>query len=95
MKDSLVYRFKFYFDDGTSRLSSCKSENVLGLFLDFEGLMDMDTYKSFDKKKLNEEQILLLAKECYPNLYAFRNKKIIKIEIINTETNEIIDKITC
>lgn len=95
MKKSLFYRFKFYFDDGISKLSDCKSENVLGLFLDFEGLMDMDTYKSFDKKKLNEEQILLLAKECYPNLYAFRNKKIIKIEIINTETNEIIDKITC
>jgi len=95
MKNNLVYRFKFYFDDGTFKLSDCKSKDTLGLFLDFEGLMDMDAYKSFDKKKLNEQQILILAKECYPNLYSFRDKKIVKMEIVNTETNEIIETITC
>ena len=91
----LIYRFKFYFADGTSKLSNCKSKNVENLYYDLEGILDVDTYKSLCKSELTTHQLLLLASKSYPSLYAFRNKKIIKIEIINTENNEIIDSINC
>lgn len=91
----MIYRFKFYFDDGTFKLSSCKSKNVENLYYDLNGILDIDIYNSLCKSELTTHQLLLLASKSYPNLYAFKNKRIIKIEIVNTENNEIIDSIDC
>lgn len=83
-----MYRYRFYFKDGTSEISNCKAKNPTSLFYDFDGLMDYDEYYSLTSENTNIKRTLELAFECYKKLY---EKEYYRIEIINDETLEIID----
>ena len=84
------YRFKIYFKDGTVKISGAKSKTAEGLYFDFDGLMDWDEFYKLDEKNMTTKKELELAFEVYKNLY---KKEYYRIEIINDETNEIIDYI--
>lgn len=84
-----VYAFKFCFDDGTNLIGSAKFERPEQLYDDFDGLMDWDEYDALSEKKLSTHEILEMAM----TLYDYLEKSYHRIEIINTDTGEIVDYI--
>lgn len=84
------YRFKIYFNDGTVELSGGRGKTPTCLYNDFDGLMDWDEFDNLSKKNMTTKKELELAFKVYKNLY---KKEYYRIEIINDETNEIIDYI--
>lgn len=84
-----MYRFKYYFKDGTSKISGCYGVRPTVLFNDFDGLMDWDEYESLEEKDMTTTKILSMAMNVYKGFL----KDFYKIEIINDETEEIIDYI--
>lgn len=85
----LVYRYKFYYNDGSTELSGARSSNPNNLWFDFDGLMDWDEYDKLLEKNLTTKEILEMAMKVYRTVY----KDYYRIEIVNDETNEIIDYI--
>ena len=47
-----MYRFKFYYKDGTNSLSGGRAVRPTALYNDFDGLLDWDEFES-----LNEEDM--------------------------------------
>ena len=84
-----MFRFKFYFKDGTTKLSDGGGKRPTLLFNDFDGLMDWDEFDNLTETDMTTHKILEMAMKNYkgflPDFY--------KIEIVNDETNEIIDSI--
>ena len=87
--DNCIYRFKFYYSDGNTKLSDIRTEKPEELYNDFDGLIDWDEFDSFIERKVTTKEILETAVKAYkgflPDFY--------KIEIINDKTNEIVDYI--
>ena len=87
--DKDTYRFKFYYNDGTTGLSGGYSTYPAALYNDFDGLLDWEEFNSLSEKNMTTKKILELAVRAYkgfePDFY--------RIEIINDKTNEIIDYI--
>ncbi len=87
--DNCIYRFKFYYNDGNTKLSDIRAEKPEELYNDFDGLIDWDEFDSFIERKVTTKEILETAVRAYkgflPDFY--------KIEIINDKTNEIVDYI--
>lgn len=87
--DNCIYRFKFYYSDGNTKLSDIRTEKPEELYNDFDGLIDWDEFDSFIERKVTTKEILETAVRAYkgflPDFY--------KIEIINDKTNEIVDYI--
>ena len=87
--DNGNYRFKYYYNDGTSEISGCYGKKPELMYNDFDGLMDWDEYYALADKNLSTHEILGLAMKVYkgflPDFY--------RIEIINDKTNEIVDYI--
>ena len=87
--DEDTYRFKFYYNDGTTGLSGGYSTYPAALYNDFDGLLDWEEFNSLSEKNMTTKKILELAVRAYkgfePDFY--------RIEIINDKTNEIIDYI--
>ena len=86
--DNLVYRFKFYFNDGSTKYSGFKAKEPLILYHAFEGFTSYDKYLTFAEIKPSLEQILQLAKDIFPKVDDYKN--IYKIEIVNTANNEVL-----
>ena len=84
-----MYRFKYYYKDGTSELSGGRGNTPESMYNDFDGLMDWDEYESLSEKNLSTHEILELAMEVYKGFL----KDFYRIEIVNDETNEIVDYI--
>ena len=84
-----MYQFKFYHTDGTISQTYLKCSKPEELYFDFDGLMDWDEYYSLYNKKLSVHEVLEYAFKVYKGFV----KDYYKIEIINDETNEIIDYI--
>lgn len=82
-----MYRFKYYFKDGTMELSDSKGKRATLLYNDFDGLMDWDEFYKLDEKNMTTEKILEMAMVVYKGFL----KDFYRIEIINDETNEIVD----
>ena len=84
-----MFRFKYYYKDGTTDLSDCQTDKPEELYNDFDGLIEWNEYDSLFKRKSTTKEILEIALRAYkdflPDFY--------KIEIINDETNEVIDSI--
>lgn len=87
--NNCIYKFKYYYNDGTNETSSMATPKPEQLYSDFDGLMDWDEYDALDDKNLSTHEVLELAMKVYkgflPDFY--------RIEIINTKTNEIVDYI--
>lgn len=84
-----MYRFKFYYKDGTNESSSIGLENPENLYYDFDGLIDWNEYYSFDELKPTIHEVLEVAMSAYKGFY----KDFYRIEIINDENDEVIDYI--
>lgn len=83
-----MYRFKYYYKDGTTKLSGGGQRPEM-MFYDFDGLMDWDEYESLSEKNLTTHEILELAMQLYKGFL----KDFYRIEIVNDETNEVVDYI--
>ncbi len=87
--DNCIYKFKYYYNDGTTETSSMATPKPEQLYNDFDGLMDWDDYYALDEKKLSTHEVLELAMKVYkgflPDFY--------RIEIINDKSNKIVDYI--
>ena len=84
-----MFRFKYYYKDGKTEISGARSKTPEGLYNDFDGLMDWDEFDNLSEKDMTTHKVLEMAMKNYkgflPDFY--------RIEIINDETNEIIDYI--
>ena len=83
-----MYRFKYYYKDGTTKLSGGGKKPEM-MFYDFDGLMDWNEYESLREKNLTTQEILELAMQVYKGFL----KDFYRIEIVNDETNEVVDYI--
>lgn len=84
-----MYRFKIYYNDGTTEIRNCTASKPEYLYNDFDGLMDWDEFYSLCEKNLNTQDILKIASKVYQGFL----KAFYKIEIINNQTLKIIDSI--
>ena len=84
-----MYRFKYFYKDGTNEISDCYGKKPELMYNDFDGLMDWDEFNNLHYKNLSVHEILELAMKVYkgflPDFY--------RIEIINDENDEIVDYI--
>ena len=85
----MAYRYRYFFKDGTTKISGCHGEKATDMYNDFDGLMDWDELYSLSEKNLTTKDILKLAMKVYKGFL----KDFYRIEIINDETNEIVDYI--
>lgn len=88
-KEHLIYRYRFWYKNDNIKLSDARSSSPNNLWFDFEGLMFSEEYDKLFDKNLTTKDILKIAMKVYRNIY----KDYSKIEIINDETNEVIDYI--
>lgn len=84
-----MYRFKFYFKDGTTQLSGGRGTRPTTLYNDFDGLMDWDEFDSLNEEDMTTHKILEIAMEVYKGFYP----EYYRIEIINDENNDVVDYI--
>ena len=84
-----MYRFKYYYKDGTSELSGVWSKTPERLFNDFDGLMDWEEFNNLYEKDMTARKVLELAMQVYKGSL----KDFYRIEIFNDETNEVVDYI--
>lgn len=56
----MYYRFKIYFKDGTTDLSSGKGKRPTILYNDFDGLMDWDEFENLNENNITTQQELNL-----------------------------------
>ena len=87
--DNDTYRFKFYYNDGTSGLSGGYATRPTALYFDFDGLLDWDEFDSLSEKNMTTKKLLKLAVRAYKGF----ETDFHRIEIINDKTNEIVDYI--
>ena len=87
--DNDTYRFKFYYNDGTSGLSGGYATRPTALYFDFDGLLDWDEFDSLSEKNMTTKKLLKLAVRAYKGF----EPDFHRIEIINDKTNEIVDYI--
>ncbi len=84
-----VYTFKFYYEDGTTEISSIRVKNPVELYNDFDGLIDWDEYDNLSAEKLTVHEVLEISMRAYKGfLHDFY-----RIEIVNVKTGEIVDYI--
>ncbi len=84
-----MYRFKYYYKDGTTEISSLNMDAPEELYEDFDGLIEWEELYSFDLNKPTVHEVLEVAMRAYKDLL----KDFYRIEIINDETNEVVDYI--
>lgn len=83
-----MYSFKVYYNDGTISYVGGSGIRPTLLFNDFDGLMHSSEFDKLDEKDLTNKKILELAFDLYKKIL---EKSYYKIEIVNKDTNEVID----
>lgn len=87
--DNCIYRFKYYYNNGTNDTSSMATPTPEDLWSDFDGLIDWDEYDNFFGRNVTTREVLETAVRAYkdflPDFY--------RIEIINDKTKEVVDYI--
>ena len=84
-----MYRFKFYYNDGSTKLSNGRAVRPTALYNDFDGLLDWDIFDSLEEKNMTTRKILELAVQAYTGFIP----EFKRIEIINDENDEVVDYI--
>ena len=87
--DDDTYKFKFYYNDGTSGLSGGYATRPTALYNDFDGLLDWDEFDNLSEVDMTTKKLLKLAVRAYKGFEPDFNR----IEIINDKTNEVVDYI--
>ena len=84
----LKYSFKFYYEDGSSKVAGGKSSKPEYLKYDFDGTISWEEYDRIaDDKTITAQDVVNMAKEFFNR---WDNGKITKVEIIDIETKEVI-----
>ena len=84
----IKYSFKLHFKDGTSKLAGGKSNLPENLKYDFDGMVSWEEYNRIaDDKTITGQDVVNMAKKFYN---AFEEGNIIKVEIIDLHTNEVV-----
>ena len=84
----LEFAFKFYYDDVSSKVAGGKSSKPENLKFGFDGTISWEEYDRIaDNPNIAVQEVANMAKEFFNKT---ENNKIIKVEIINIETNEVI-----
>lgn len=84
----MFYSFKFYYSNGTTRKSAGKATKPEALYNDFDGLMDWDEFDKLNDKTMDStEKVLMIAKDIFKKL----EKNLTRIEIVEVETEKIVD----
>ncbi len=89
-KRNLAFTFRAFYSDGNAELFGCRAANPTDLVFDFDGLMPFDEYYNYIDSKPSTHNILEKAL----NLYNHDKNPILRMEIINVFTNEVVDFIT-
>lgn len=84
-----MYRFKFYYKDGTNSLRGGRAVRPTALYNDFDGLIDWDEFENLNEKDMTTKRILELAVRAYKEFIPEFNR----IEIIDDTSNDVIDYI--
>ncbi len=84
-----MYRYKYYYKDGTEEISGCWGKTPTSMYNDFDGLMDWDDFYALEEKDMTTKKILEMAMVLYKGFL----KDFYRIEIINDETGEVVDYI--
>ena len=83
------YKFKKYYKDGTIELNGGRASKPEYLYGEFDGMVTWEEYDNIAKSNLTTKELLKIALKVFN-----KTSKIIKrIEIVNIETNEIIEYI--
>lgn len=88
--NKLPYRFKFYYKNGTTELGGGAAESPISLYNDFDGLMDWDEFYNLSSKNLTTKEILEMAMKLYKGYI----DDYYRIDIVNTESGEIVDSVS-
>ena len=83
----LKFSFKLCFKNGSTKVLGGKASKPEHLKYDFDGLLSWEDYYSFSNKERSCKEVVNLAHKLYSNVY---DDQILKIEIINIETDETI-----
>ena len=84
-----MYRFKYYYKDGTVEISGGSGVRPTTLYNDFDGLMDWDEFDNLKEENMTTSEILKMAMKVYKGFLPDYSR----IEIINDESGEIVDYI--
>lgn len=84
-----MYRFKYYYKDGSTKLSDIKTKKPEKLYNDFDGLIEWDDLYAFDNRPVTTKEVLETAVKAYKGFLP----DFCRIEIINDETNDVVDYI--
>ena len=85
-----MYQFKFYYKDGTAEYVGGKGKDPTSLYNDFDGLLEWDEFYKLREEDMTTQKILTMAFDLYKT---FLKKDYYRIEIVNLETNTIVDYI--
>lgn len=83
------YQFRKYYEDGTIECNGGRASKPEYLYGEFDGLIDWEEYDNIATSNLTANELLKIALKVFNK----KSKKIKKIEIVNIETNEIVDYI--
>lgn len=92
MKKGLIYAFKFFYDDGSIELAGGRSSKPEFLYGSLDGLVSWNEYDKIATSNLSVHELLTYAAGVFKNKW---KKSFYRIEIVNTETNEVIDFVDC
>lgn len=91
-KEIMMYRFKYYYKDGSTEISLGYATKPEYLYNDFDGFMDSDDFYSLSEKNLTTKDILKMTFEIYKNFRDFK-KEFYRLEIIEDPTGRVIDSL--
>lgn len=81
------FSFKAYYKNGTTKILGGKANKPENLKYGFDGMVSWKEYNKISSTELSADEIVNIAKRLYNEKC---NNEIVKIEIINTLTNEVI-----
>lgn len=82
------FSFKLYFRDKSTKILKGKASSPENLKYDFDGLISWEEYDRISNMDLTAKEVLEHAERIYNKKY---NNQIVRIEVLNIVTNEIID----
>lgn len=86
----LPYKFKKYYKDGTISLNGGSASKPEYMYCEFDGVVSWDEYDKIATSNLSTHEILQIAIKGF-NKFTKAENPIIRMEIVNIQTNEIID----
>ena len=85
-----LYKFKRYYKDGTVELSGGKASKPEYLYGDLDGVVSWEEYDKIATSNLSTAELLKIAIKGF-NRFSNSLNPIVRMEIVNIDTDEVID----